>query len=545
MSIKLLNNKIVFYILVVFFAAVAVVVRVHDFGSYPADINCDESMSAVEAMALVDNGTDHLGTSYPVYFEAWGRAQQNALYPYLIAVLVKFLGINTVIVRLPMLIFSLLGIALLTLISGFVYSKNFSLIVLALTAINPWHIMQSRWGLESNIFPHFLLLGLFFLLYSLKSRKSVFLYISIIFYGLSLYGYGVAYAYIPFLLLSIFVILFFTEIFRSFTLLIATFLFFLVSWPILLMIPINYFKLPTFAFGPITMQLFEKTTRLSDFVFLSKDINDQFFNNVRYLWNIIMLQKMDVWWNQLPAIGTMYKISLPFSVIGIVKIAQLAMNKNEEGETNYRKICSAILLINLAASLFTGLIINNVNVTRMNHIYYPLILVTAYGIYWVFSKNHYFGIFISLSYGVYFSFFCYRYFYSEDRTFINYTYDQGLEKTLQQANSYQKELCISTHQYRNDFKITEINTLYLLKLPYSYYSGEMNEDELKSSSYGLPYQEKFHYFSELEAAIKTYDDQCVYVVNIRDREVFDKNRFIIKNEGYFSVAVPNSWIPVE
>jgi hypothetical protein len=120
-----------------------------------------------------------------------------------------------------------------------------------------------------------------------------------------------------------------------------------------------------------------------------------------------------------------------------------------------------------------------------------------------------------------------------------------LEKTLQQAYSYQKELCISTHQYRNDFKITEINTLYLLKLPYSYYSGEMTEDELKSSSYGLPYREKFHYFSDLEAAIKEYDDQCVYVVNIRDIEVFEKNRFIIKSEGYFSVVVPNSWIPVE
>ena len=148
-------------------------------------------------------------------------------------------------------------------------------------------------------------------------------------------------------------------------------------------------------------------------------------------------------------------------------------------------------------------------------------------------------------YGIYFAFFCYRYFYSEDRIFINYTYDQGLEKTLQQAYSYQEELCISTHQYRNDFKITEINTLYLLKLPYPYYSGEMTKEELTSSGYSFPYQERFHYFSDLETALKQYDDQCVYVVNIRDRDIFDKDRFQVKSDGYFSVAVPNSMISIK
>ena len=545
MSIKLLNNKIVFYILVVFFAAVAVVVRVHDFGSYPADINCDESMAAVEAMALVDNGTDHLGTSYPVYFEAWGHGQMNVLYSYLLTGFLRFFEINTLIVRLPMLICSLLGIAALTLSSGIIFSKEAALFVLAFISINPWHIMQSRWALESNIFPHFLIFGLAFLWISIYWKQKLLLYISFLFFGLSLYGYGVAYAFVSIFLFCSVLLFYRSKTFKAVTLCTAIFFFFMVAWPIFLIMYINLFKLPSISVGSMTIQLFEKTTRTSDILFFSDDKIHQFFSNVRYLWNIIMLQKMDVWWNQLPAIGTMYKISLPFSVIGIVKIAQLAMKKNEAGETNYRKICSAILLINLAASLFTGLIINNVNVTRMNHIYYPLILFTAYGVYWIFLKSHSLGIFISFCYGIYFVFFCYRYFYSEDRTFINYTYDQGLEKTLVQASSYQGELCISTHQYRNDYLITEINTRYLLKLPYSYYSGGMTAEEITASGYGLSYQERFHYFADLESAIEQYDDRCVYVVNIRDREVFEKNRFIIKSEGYFSVVVPNSWIPVE
>ena len=545
MLINLFKNKAVFYILVVFFAAVAILVRVHDFGKYPADINCDESMAAVEAMAIVDNGTDHLGTSYPVYFEAWEHGQMNVLYSYLLTGFLRFFEANTMVVRLPMLLFSILGIIALIIFTWIIFSKEAALFVLAFTAVNPWHIMQSRWALESNMFPHFLIFGLAFLCVSIYSRKKILLYISFLFYGLSLYGYGVAYAFVSiFLFLSV-LFLYRTKTFNLATLITALFCFFFVAWPIFTMMYINLFKLPSISVGPVTIQLFEKTTRTSDILFFSDDMFHQLLTNIRYLWNIIVLQKMDVWWNQLPAIGTMYKISLPFLIVGIIKIFQLAIQKSEPGTYNYQKICSIILIINLAASLLTGLIINNVNVTRMNHIYYLLILFTAYGIYWVFLKNHYFGIFVSFCYGIYFAFFCYRYFYSEDRIFINYTYDQGLEKTLQQAYSYQEELCISTHQYRNDFKITEINTLYLLKLPYPYYSGEMTKEELTSSGYSFPYQERFHYFSDLETALKQYDDQCVYVVNIRDRDIFDKDRFQVKSDGYFSVAVPNSMISIK
>jgi hypothetical protein len=50
----------------------------------------------------------------------------------------------------------------------------------------------------------------------------------------------------------------------------------------------------------------------------------------------------------------------------------------------------------------------------------------------------------------------------------------GLEKIFTAGYSYQKELYVFPHiNIAMIFKITEINTLYLLKLPYSYYSGEM------------------------------------------------------------------------
>lgn len=539
---KILKSKIVFFPLFIIFAIVAIFVRVHDFGKYPADINCDESMAAVESMAIVENGTDHLGNSYPVYFDAWGHGQMNALYSYLLTGFIKIFGVNTIVVRLPMLIFSLLGIAALTWIAWMIFSKEVALFVLGFAAINPWHIMLSRWALESNMFPHFLIIGMAFLFFSIKTGRKASLFIALLFYGLSLYGYGVAYSFVPLFLLSVFILLYISKTFRISTIIIAAFCFLAVVWPIVLMMTINLFKLPTITIGPITIQLFEKTTRMSDILLFSDDFWKQLLSNVQHLWNIVFLQKMDVWWNQLPTIGTMYKITLPFSIAGIIGMIQFSQKRSDIKKENCQSICIGILFINLAASLLTGLIINDVNVTRMNHIYYPLILVSGYGIYWIYTKKKFLGIVITACYGVYFAFFCYRYFYSEDRTFINYTYDKGLEKALNQAFEYPGEICISTHQYRNDYKITEINTLYLLKLPYDYYSGQMSQEELDSSGYILPYNKRIHYFTDLEATISQYGGQCVYVVNVRDRDIFDKNVYQVSSRDYFSVVVPYSKI---
>lgn len=526
--------------MLVIFSVGGILVRIHDFGKYPADINCDESMTAVEAMALVENGTDHLGNSYPVYFDAWQRAQQNALYGYILAGFIKIFGISTIVVRLPMLFFSLLGIAALTWIAYMLFSKEIALFCLIFIAINPWHIMLSRWGLESNIFPHFLILGLAFLCFSIKKGHTISLIAAMFFYGFSMYGYGVAFSFLPLFLLPVFIVLWHAKTFRFPTLLLALLCFFAVSWPMLLIIPVNYFKIPTIAIGPITIPLFDRTTRMSDILFFSENFSAQFLGNIQYLWNMVVLQKMDVWWNQLPTVGTYYKISLPFLLTGLGRIVLFIKKEIKQRGWTPAAVCTMILLINFIASLITGLVINDVNVTRMNHIYYPIILVTAYGIYWVCTKTKLMRAVIPICYGVYFVFFCYRYFYSEDRTFIEYTFDKGLEKSLQQAFEIPGKICISTYQYRNDFPITEINTIYLLKLPYRYYTGQMDEKDLLSSGYMEPYRDRFHYFDNLEAAYAENGENCTYLVNVRERDFFDQAAFRVSSHDFFSVAIPQS-----
>lgn len=375
------TGQLIYWSLFAIFVAGAILVRMHDFGKYPADINCDESMAAVEAMALVENGTDHYGTPFPVYFEAWGHGQMNVLYSYLLAGFIKLFGVSTFVVRLPMLVFSLIGIAALTWMAWLVFSKEATLFVLAFAAINPWQIITSRWALESNIFPHFLVIGTALLFFAVKKKKLWALCLSFLIFGFSLYGYGVAYSYIAIFMVSVFLLLFFSKTFRLKELLIATLCFFAVSWPIILMMAVNYFKLPTFSIAGITIQFYEKTTRMGDVLFFSDNFWRQLGINFQHLWDRVILQKMDLWWNQIPKTGTYYQISLPFLLIGLIGISRV-FNDNRKVKTwNSGAVCIAILMISILTSLINGLIINEVNVTRINHIYYPIIFVTAYGIY--------------------------------------------------------------------------------------------------------------------------------------------------------------------
>lgn len=70
---------------------------------------------------------------------------------------------------------------------------------LFLLAICPWHIMMSRWGLDANLAPGFLIFGLYFFVRGIEDKR--FLPLSGLFYGLSLYCYAVIWPIVPLLLL--------------------------------------------------------------------------------------------------------------------------------------------------------------------------------------------------------------------------------------------------------------------------------------------------------------------------------------------------------
>lgn len=111
-------------------------------------------------------------------------------------------GINAFAVRLPMMLAGIFSMPLIFIAGKKLFNGKFALLAMFFVAISPWHIVNSRWAVESNIMPFLFLAG--FAALTLAGAKNLWLYVSVIFFALCLYAYGTAYVGVPvFLLLTV------------------------------------------------------------------------------------------------------------------------------------------------------------------------------------------------------------------------------------------------------------------------------------------------------------------------------------------------------
>ena len=351
----------------------AVIVRCIGFGSIPGGINQDEAMGAMDAWALSLYGTDRYGVRFPVHFEAWQIGQMSVLLAYCMIPFIKLLGFNIIAVRLPSLFISCIGVALVYLIGKRLFDGKFALGVMALAAITPWHFMQSRWSLDCNMFPHVFLLAFYLLLRGLEKRR--FLYLSMIFFGLTFYCYGIAvYSVTPFLVVYAAWCLRKKQLkFRE--VLLCVLLFGVTALPEILVMAINLFHWDTIETPFFTMSHFPESIRGNDILFL----NFSFAQLGRNLWAMIkcsFLQLPDHLFNALPAFGPLYHISIPFMTVGIVSFTRRLF-----GEKDGRRQTEMLALWGFwLTGIWVGMITYEVNINRINIIFYPLIFLCAYGI---------------------------------------------------------------------------------------------------------------------------------------------------------------------
>lgn len=170
--------------------AIGVFLRVWQFPAVPVGLNQDEISAAYEAQSLLQTGADRWGARWPAYFLSWGSGQ-NVLYSYLTIPVIWLFGPTALTVRLIALI---CGIATLPLMYFTVRPRggeNAALLAMLFTALAPWHILLSRWGVESNILPFWLLLGLFLVERAARRNSRVAILFSGLPFALALYAYAV------------------------------------------------------------------------------------------------------------------------------------------------------------------------------------------------------------------------------------------------------------------------------------------------------------------------------------------------------------------
>lgn len=357
------KNSIIFLFLI----SVGIFIRFINFTKVPSGFNQDEAFAAYEAFSLMNYGVDSFGYHNPVYFISWGSGM-NVLASYLAIPFFRIFGCSEFTFRLPQLVLSIISLAVFYLILKELFSSRTALVGLFLLVISPWHIMVARWGLESNLAPHFLLYGFYFFIKGIKSNNRFWL-LSALMYGASLYSYAIMWAVVPLTLVFyiVYIIVSNKKISLKYAFLSAGVLF-LLALPLMLFVLVNKDIIPEIKTSFISVP---RIPFLRDGEFSLKNMLSA--DTYKSLFSVAVLHTDGLIWNSTDY-GLFYVWSIPFQFVGLIRLVISAYKKLKSKIFSYE----VFILLSILAGVIVSLMISDINVNKANSIhYFNLMLITA------------------------------------------------------------------------------------------------------------------------------------------------------------------------
>ncbi|WP_168121043.1 glycosyltransferase family 39 protein [Paenibacillus sp. HB172176] len=378
---------------------IGIVMRVAAAGEIPPGLNQDEASIGYDAYAILHYGIDRNGMHLPVHLIAWGSGQ-NALYAYFSMPFILLFGLNEWTVRAVSMAAGIVSLWLFYRIAAKLFqNEKGALMALFLIVVCPWHIMMSRWALESNLFPT-LVLGAFYCL--LKGmERSQWLYGFTLMLALSLYAYGTAYFFVPVFAAATAVYMLATKRMRPLTLLVHVGILFVLASPILLFVLLNKgggASVSTWLFT-IPKLTVPRTEQVSS-VFSGEAVQNSLEHLQAFL-KLMYTQNDGLPWNVLGDYGYLYSIALPFIAIGLLAAIHTAF-KN-------KSFPWMILVLWLLAAILVAAV-TAVNINRINIIFYPIIFLAASGILWISRNIERSMLLVLPAFIVFFSLFSWHYY---------------------------------------------------------------------------------------------------------------------------------------
>lgn len=506
---------------------VALVARLWQFGEIPGGMNQDGAMAAVDAKALADHGTDRYGMHMPVHFTAWGYGQMSVLLSYCMVPFIKLFGLSAVTARLPILIASMAGLAALYFIARRLFGIRAAQITLILAAFNPWHFLQSRWALDCNMFPHMFILGLMFLLMGLESKRR-YVYISMIFFALCMYSYGISFYTVPVFLLAVCIYILVKKALKWTEVLISAGIYLLVSWPIYLTMAINTFKWETIETPFFTIPFFPDSVRSQDILFFAEDKLGQLQLNLNAL-KRIFTEGDHLLWNSIDGFGAINICFVPFIFLGLYYVIHLFRKEKD----SLRKIGYFSLLCFFGIGILAGVITSEVNVNRINIILYTFIIYAAIGIYFVYRNHKLISYAVAPVYLVLTVMLLGRYFTSFADEISTIFFSDFIEAVQYIGDDEDCAYYVITpdSQFEGAWNVSEILTLYALDIDAEYFQGKTKDDN------GLMYSDKFYYSNPDQTGVDP-SIPAAYVCTADDIGMFSAEDYDIQQFGNYYAAIP-------
>ncbi len=329
-------------------------------GSLPVGLNQDEASAGYEAWALLNYGVDRNGVSWPVLFISWGSGQ-NVLYSYLSMPFIALFGLSEFSLRLPAAIFGTGTLPVFWHLGRKLKGRAGGLAALFLLAVCPWHVMISRWSLESNLLPFFLLLGIYFTVLSMERPKLLIAAGAA--FGLSLYAYGTAFIFLPVFLVMAVIYLLKRRCLRLREFFAALAVFTIIALPIGLCNLINIMGRGEIKLFSVTLPALTETRQTATVGFSAG-------NFISFL-KILLKQTDGYCYNSVK--GFMYFPGyLLFAAAGVGFAVHDSLKGRGTGE--------ALMLMALGASFAASFFID-VNINRMNMAFLPIAWFTAMGLF--------------------------------------------------------------------------------------------------------------------------------------------------------------------
>lgn len=333
--------------------------RMWNLTGLPDGLQQDEASIGYEAFCLAGYGIDRNGYHWPVYPITWGSGGGSPIMIYLNVLTTKLFGSRIFSIRMVPAFLGTLTLLLFFLLLNKAFGRRCALTGLAVLALTPWHIILSRWSLDSNTMPFWQLLALFALVQAIcagtaeHSRRQTELYLlAAFFFGICLYSYGSANVVIPLTLLLVCIRLLRTKRIRIGQLAGCFAVFVITCFPLALFYAVNFFGVPEIAASWISFPKFTSSHFGSVFVAFDRTLPSTLLHNLKDL--LLMLTvgiPGEVSWNAMPGYWTLYCFTFPVTFAGILFGRRTAEKKTPAAQAA-NDVLGAALLSALLFSLF-------------------------------------------------------------------------------------------------------------------------------------------------------------------------------------------------
>ena len=426
-------------------------------------INIDEAMTVLNANSLAKSGTDILGEKLPIYFDTWLHGGQSPFATYLVAIMIKLFGYSLFVTRVPMFVFSMLGLIAFYKFLKEVIPENETLINIAfcLACISPWHLYSSAFTLDCNFLPHIAMFGMYFLAKGINSKKSKYFVFSMLFFGLGFYCYILSAIIIPVLLAVLFLTLLIKKKVSFKNTIISVITIFIVAIPFILQGLVQFGIIENLNFLGFSISKMPYYSRGSEL-----KLNNILENLGE---GIISLLFTDIYSFNAKGVNSFNFANSFGSVALLAGVITLILNKIRK-RNDFGIFLKAVIISTLVSSATVcSLTFYATALYRYNIYNYIFIIISAYGIYSVsklFKKPRFKEVTsLLVATSLIITTYCFAYYYKNDVINTNTFYTSSIEECLNynKSNKNVTLVCVDEETNINSGQITErmiIDTLY-------------------------------------------------------------------------------------